>query len=40
MEQNRLRDQKKLQEDSLTLKEKEIKFLKQMLPAQPNFRVK
>ncbi|GAA6221282.1 plasmalemma vesicle-associated protein [Lates japonicus] len=38
MEQNRLREQKKLQEDSLALKEKELKMLQQMVPAQPNFK--
>ncbi|XP_039985247.1 plasmalemma vesicle associated protein b [Xiphias gladius] len=38
MEQNRLREQKKLQEDSLALKERELKILQQMLPAQPNFK--
>lgn len=40
MEQNRLREQKKLQEDSLALKDKELKMLQQMVPAQPNFKVK
>ncbi|XP_051232862.1 plasmalemma vesicle associated protein b [Dicentrarchus labrax] len=38
IEQNRLRDQKKLQEDSLALKEKELQNLQQMLSAQPNFK--
>ncbi|XP_040897020.1 plasmalemma vesicle associated protein b [Toxotes jaculatrix] len=38
MEQNRLRDQKKLQEESLALKERELKILQQMLPAQPSFK--
>ncbi|CAB1454864.1 unnamed protein product [Pleuronectes platessa] len=33
MEQNRLRDEKKLQEDRLALKERELKTLQQMLPA-------
>ncbi|XP_022607265.1 plasmalemma vesicle-associated protein-like isoform X2 [Seriola dumerili] len=40
MEQNRLREQKKLQDDSLALRERELKILQQMLPAQPNFKVK
>lgn len=40
MEQNRLRDEKKLQEDSLVLKDRELKSLQQMLPAQPGFKVK
>lgn len=35
MEQNRLRDQKKLQEDSLALREKELKMFQQMVPAKP-----
>ncbi|XP_062250636.1 plasmalemma vesicle associated protein b [Platichthys flesus] len=35
MEQNRLRDEKKLQQEHLALKEKELKTLQQMLPAQP-----
>lgn len=34
MEQNRLRDQKKLQEDSLALRERELRILQQMLPAK------
>ncbi|AWP10718.1 putative plasmalemma vesicle-associated protein [Scophthalmus maximus] len=38
MEQNRLRDEKKLQEDSLVLKDRELKSLQQMLPAQPGFK--
>ncbi|XP_029355725.1 plasmalemma vesicle associated protein b [Echeneis naucrates] len=38
MEQNRLREQKKLQEDNLALREKELKILQQMLPAQPSFK--
>ncbi|XP_022607184.1 plasmalemma vesicle-associated protein-like isoform X1 [Seriola dumerili] len=38
MEQNRLREQKKLQDDSLALRERELKILQQMLPAQPNFK--
>ncbi|CAK6975336.1 plasmalemma vesicle associated protein b [Scomber scombrus] len=36
IEQNRMRDQKKLQEDSLALKESELKTLKEMVSAQPN----
>uniref|UniRef100_A0A3Q3WK03 Uncharacterized protein n=1 Tax=Mola mola TaxID=94237 RepID=A0A3Q3WK03_MOLML len=35
IEQNRLREQKKLQEDSLALKEKELQLLQRMVPAQP-----
>lgn len=35
IEQNRLREQKKLQEDSLALKDKELQILQRMLPAQP-----
>lgn len=35
IEQNRLRDQNKLQEDSLALKEKELQLLQRMVPAQP-----
>ncbi|XP_070817245.1 plasmalemma vesicle associated protein b [Chaetodon trifascialis] len=35
MEQNRLRDQKKLQEDTLALREKELQTLQRLLPAQP-----
>ncbi|XP_035510047.1 plasmalemma vesicle associated protein b [Morone saxatilis] len=38
IEQNRLRDQKKLQEENLALKEKELQSLQQMLSAQPNFK--
>ncbi|XP_060934699.1 plasmalemma vesicle associated protein b [Limanda limanda] len=38
MEQNRLRDEKKLQEDRLALKERELKTLQQMLLAQPAFK--
>lgn len=34
IEQNRLREQKKLQDDSLALREKELQILQQMLPAQ------
>lgn len=36
MEQNRLREQKKLQEDSLALRERELQTLKEMVSAQPN----
>ncbi|XP_053178718.1 plasmalemma vesicle associated protein b [Scomber japonicus] len=36
IEQNRLRDQKKLQEDSLALRERELQTLKEMVSAQPN----
>ncbi|XP_054458751.1 plasmalemma vesicle associated protein b [Anoplopoma fimbria] len=36
IEQNRLREQKKLQEDSLALRDKELQTLQQMLSAQPN----
>uniref|UniRef100_UPI0037E7B4FF plasmalemma vesicle associated protein b n=1 Tax=Semicossyphus pulcher TaxID=241346 RepID=UPI0037E7B4FF len=39
IEQNRLRDQKKLQEDTLALRDKELQTLQRMLPnAQPNFK--
>lgn len=38
IEQNRLRDQKKLQEDSLALKEKELQTLQRMLAAQSNIK--
>lgn len=34
IEQNRLRDQKKLQEDTLALREKELQSLQRLLPAQ------
>ncbi len=33
-ERNEMREQKKLQEDSLALKEKELQALQRMLPAQ------
>ncbi|CAM9190474.1 unnamed protein product, partial [Lampetra planeri] len=36
MEQNRLREEKKLQEDRLTLKERELQTLKGMIASQPN----
>lgn len=39
MEQNRLREQKKLQEESLALREREIQILQRTLP-QPNLKVK
>lgn len=39
IEQNRLRDQKKLQEESLALRERELQTLQRMLPAQPKFGV-
>lgn len=35
IEQNRLREQKRLQEESLALKEKELQLLQRMPPAQP-----
>lgn len=38
LEQNRLREQKKLQEDSLALRDRELQNLQRMLPAQPNFK--
>lgn len=34
IEQNRLREQKRLQEESLALKEKELQLLQRMSPAQ------
>lgn len=40
IEQNRLRDQKKLAEDSLALRERELQTLQRMLPAQPKFKVR
>ncbi|XP_038571358.1 plasmalemma vesicle associated protein b isoform X2 [Micropterus salmoides] len=40
IEQNRLRDQKKLQEDSLALKERELQTLQQRLSAQSNIKVR
>lgn len=40
MEQKRLREQKKLQEDSLALKERELQTLKELVSAQPNCKVK
>ncbi|XP_042371541.1 plasmalemma vesicle associated protein b [Plectropomus leopardus] len=38
IEQNRLREQKQLQEDSLALRDKELQTLQRMLSAQPNFK--
>lgn len=38
--QNRMREQKKLQEESLALKDKEIQNLQRMLSAQSSFKVK
>lgn len=38
IEQNRLREQKKLQEDTLALREKELQTLQRMLSTQPNFK--
>ncbi|KAM9357586.1 plasmalemma vesicle associated protein b [Symphorus nematophorus] len=38
IEQNRLREQKKLQEDTLALREREIQTLQRMLPSQPSFK--
>lgn len=35
IEQNRLREQKRLQDESLALKEKELQLLQRMYPAQP-----
>ncbi|KAK5869670.1 hypothetical protein PBY51_024372 [Eleginops maclovinus] len=40
IEQNRLREQKKLQEDTLALRDREIQTLQQMLPARPNIKVR
>ncbi|KAL7397777.1 hypothetical protein ABVT39_027832 [Epinephelus coioides] len=40
IEQNWLRDQKKLAEDTLALREGELQTLQRMLPAQPSFKVK
>lgn len=40
MEQNRLREEKKLQEDRLTLKERELQTLKGMIAGQPNCKVR
>ncbi|XP_059197523.1 plasmalemma vesicle associated protein b [Centropristis striata] len=37
IEQNRLRDQKKLQEDTLALRDRELQSLQKMLSAKPNF---
>ena len=39
IEQNRLREQKKLQEESLALREREIQILQRTLP-QPNLKVR
>lgn len=38
IEQNWLRDQKKLAEDTLALRERELQTLQRMLPAQPSFK--
>ncbi|XP_074490894.1 plasmalemma vesicle associated protein b [Sebastes fasciatus] len=38
IEQNRLRDQKKLKEDSLALRDRELLTLQRMINAQPNFK--
>lgn len=41
IEQNRLREQKKLQEDTLALREKQLQTFQRMLPnTQPNLKVK
>ena len=40
IEQNLLRDQKKLQEDTLALRDRELQNLQRTISAQPNTKVK